>query len=314
MGGLPKSAPTGVPCRQHAAGAPVHSCRGGQFKHPSHTPACPAQYWDDPSDAVRPDEGTLLPLWEFANPRAKRRAVTALAWSPRYFDLFAVGYGSFDFLHPAAGLVSIYSLKSPGHPEASFATGAGVMSLDFHPDHPNLLAVGCYDGHICIFDVRAGAMWPRGVVGGSAAPALGHLPPAAAAPALAGACMSPLGPRRCPAAHTRPPSTPPPPLTPAGCNEPLYRSDTVSGKHTDPVWQVCWQRTDGHELKLCSISTDGRVTAWSVSKNELSHTDVLELRSLRGKGEAAAEADVGGDPEAGIAGAAGRGTDCSCCS
>lgn len=63
--------------------------------------------------------------------------------------------------HPAAGLVAVYSLKNPGHPEFSFSTAAGVMCLDFHPEHPALLAVGCYDGHIAIFDVRMGE-WRKG--------------------------------------------------------------------------------------------------------------------------------------------------------
>lgn len=30
----------------------------------------------------------------------------------------------------------------------------GVMCLDFHPQHPNLLAVGSYDGSVSVFDVR----------------------------------------------------------------------------------------------------------------------------------------------------------------
>lgn len=34
--------------------------------------------------------------------------------------------------------------------------------------------------------------------------------------------------------------------------------------------QISWQHTDSHELQFYSISTDGRVTLWSVSKNELS--------------------------------------------
>ena len=128
---------------------------------------CALQYWDDPADAVKHEEGTLLPLWSFAAPAARRRAVTALCWSPRYPDLFAVGYGSFDFLHPASGLVACYSLKNPSHPEYSFATSAGFMFLDFHPDHPNLLAVGCYDGGLCIFDVRAaGKLWGQAVGAG----------------------------------------------------------------------------------------------------------------------------------------------------
>ena len=35
---------------------------------------------------------------------------------------------------------------------ACFPTG--VMCLDFHPQHPNLLAVGFYDGSVSVFDVR----------------------------------------------------------------------------------------------------------------------------------------------------------------
>lgn len=72
---------------------------------------------------------------------------------------------------------------------------------------------------------------------------------------------------------------------PAGGGEPLYRSTPRSGKHADPVWQVAWQRTAGHELQLASISTDGRVTLWTVSRNELMHQDLMELRSLRGRDE-----------------------------
>lgn len=36
------------------------------------------------------------------------------------------------------------------------ATGAGVMCLNFHPQHPNLLALGCYDGSVNVYDVRKG--------------------------------------------------------------------------------------------------------------------------------------------------------------
>lgn len=31
---------------------------------------------------------------------------------------------------------------------------SGVMCLDFHPQHPNLLAVGSYDGSVSVYDVR----------------------------------------------------------------------------------------------------------------------------------------------------------------
>ena len=31
---------------------------------------------------------------------------------------------------------------------------AGAMSLDWHPQHSSLLAVGCYNGSVHVFDVR----------------------------------------------------------------------------------------------------------------------------------------------------------------
>jgi dynein intermediate chain 1 len=56
------------------------------------------RYWDDQSDSFKEGEGTLLPLWKFYTEKVRRKQVTALCWSPEYYDLFAVGYGSYDFM------------------------------------------------------------------------------------------------------------------------------------------------------------------------------------------------------------------------
>lgn len=112
------------------------------------------KYWEDASDAFRPGEGSLLPLWKFTNDKAKRRQVTAICWNPQYQDLFAAGYGSYEFLKQSSGLICIYSLKNPSHPEFSFTTESGVMCLHFHPEFSNLLAVGCYDGSVLVYDVN----------------------------------------------------------------------------------------------------------------------------------------------------------------
>ena len=112
------------------------------------------KYWDDASDTFREGEGTLLPLWKFYCDRAQRKHVTAICWNPEYTDLFAVGYGSFDFVRQCSGLICIYSLKNPSYPEYIYTAESGVMCLDFHPQHSSLLAVGCYDGSILVFDIR----------------------------------------------------------------------------------------------------------------------------------------------------------------
>ena len=71
----------------------------------------------------------------------------------QYEDMFAIGYGSYDFLKPTSGLICIFSLANPTYPEYSFYTDAGVLSVDFHPQYANLLAVGLYDGTVMVFDV-----------------------------------------------------------------------------------------------------------------------------------------------------------------
>eukprot|EP00735_Rhodelphis_limneticus_P000953 TRINITY_DN11489_c0_g1::TRINITY_DN11489_c0_g1_i1::g.10810::m.10810 TRINITY_DN11489_c0_g1::TRINITY_DN11489_c0_g1_i1::g.10810 ORF type:complete len:676 (-),score=212.66,sp/Q16959/DYI2_HELCR/53.04/0.0,WD40/PF00400.27/2.9e+02,WD40/PF00400.27/0.0002,WD40/PF00400.27/18,WD40/PF00400.27/3.8e-06,WD40/PF00400.27/0.073,WD40/PF00400.27/8.6e+02,TT_ORF2/PF02957.10/0.25,TT_ORF2/PF02957.10/4.8e+02,TT_ORF2/PF02957.10/2.8e+02 TRINITY_DN11489_c0_g1_i1:228-2057(-) len=189
------------------------------------------RYWEDASDQYRDGEGTLLPLWRFTTDKAKRKQVTSLCWNYEYPDMFAVGYGSYDFLRQGAGLVCAFSLKNPSHPEYTFTTESGVMCIDFHPQHSSLLAVGLYDGTVMVFDVRN-----KG-------------------------------------------------------NRPIFQSTVKTGKHSDPVWEVRWQEEDmSKQLSFFSISSDGRVTLWTMSKNELNFTDVMELKLVSASG-AGLEAD-----------------------
>ncbi len=113
------------------------------------------KYWEDMSDTFRKGEGSLLPLWRLSSDRAKKKQVTCLSWNPYYTDLFATGYGSYDFMRQANGMVCCFSLKNTSHPEYSFMTESGVMCLEFHPIHRNLLAVGCYDGGVAVYDIRS---------------------------------------------------------------------------------------------------------------------------------------------------------------
>jgi dynein intermediate chain 1 len=177
------------------------------------------KYWEDQSDEFRNGEGSLLPLWRFRTDRTDRKHVTALCWNPAYPDLFAVAYGSYDFLRQGSGMVYCFSLKNTSHPEYLFSTDSGVMCLDFHPHFQSLLAVGCYDGTVMVFDVRQKV------------------------------------------------------------NRAIYSSSIRTGKHTDPVWQVHWQVEDmAKELNFFSISSDGHVASWVMSKNELKMEPVMQLK------------------------------------
>jgi dynein intermediate chain 1 len=178
------------------------------------------KFWNDPSDDFKdPPSGSVLPLWKFSSEKIGKKQVTALCWNPQYRDLFAVGYGSYDFMKQGGGVICCFSLKNPSYPEFFFTTETGVMCLDFHPKHSSLLAVGLYDGTVMIFDVRQKQ------------------------------------------------------------NKPLILSTVKTGKHSDVVWQVSWQQEAiTQALSFFSVSSDGRVTNWTLSKNELQCTDVMLLK------------------------------------
>jgi dynein intermediate chain 1, axonemal len=206
------------------------------------------KFWEDPSDAFRDAVGTCLPLWKFEDARTKRKMVTAIAWNPGYPDLFAVGYGSYDFMKQGSGLVAVYSVKNVGTPEYTFSVESGVMCIDFHPQHHPLLAVGCYDGTVKVFDVRRKE------------------------------------------------------------NRPIFSSDIRSGKHTDPVWEVRWASDDGSakDLSFYSVSSDGKVANWIMTKSELKMELVmaLKLTGAEGGGAGAHGGDAGGATAGGAAASA----------
>lgn len=111
-------------------------------------------YEDNTVDPNMNNDRQLLPLWRFSTEKSKKKNVTALAWNPKYPDLFTVAYGSYDFLKPMTGLICCFTIKNPTWPEFSFQTESGVMCIDCHPSHPALIAAGCYDGTVMVFDIR----------------------------------------------------------------------------------------------------------------------------------------------------------------
>lgn len=112
------------------------------------------RYWDDPSDPYKEPQGSLLPLWKFSYDKAKKKTVTAVVWGSGYKDLVYVGYGSYDFAKQSSGMICVYTLKRPSHPEYIIPTEHGVMSLDIHSDHPSLLVAGLYNGDVAVYDLR----------------------------------------------------------------------------------------------------------------------------------------------------------------
>eukprot|EP00056_Hartaetosiga_gracilis_P000851 m.40885 g.40885 ORF g.40885 m.40885 type:complete len:741 (+) comp10386_c1_seq1:205-2427(+) len=77
---------------------------------------------------------------------------------------------------------------------------------------------------------------------------------------------------------------------------PVVRSTATTGKHTDPVWQVTWHDDDVNQNhNFSSVSSDGRVTTWTMVKTELQHIDIVRLALDKGD-----EQTGGSDPLFGL--------------
>lgn len=178
------------------------------------------KYYEDKNESKREDgRGSFLALWRFSYQPAQGKNVTSICWNKQYTDLFAVGFGSYDFVKQGTGMICVYTLKNTTFPEYVFETESGVMSVDFNPNHPALLCAGMYDGSVAVYDLRKSETTP------------------------------------------------------------IFASDSPASKHTDPVWQVYWDKEkEGQPLNFFSISSDGRVMNWSLAKTNLLIDELCTLK------------------------------------
>lgn len=254
--------------------------------------------------------GALEKLWAFQCQLTENRRVSCLAWNTVNEDLLAVSYSRPEERPPCApasanndgggvagaaggystaasqplagggvtaanapgaqptspglesaseddGLILFWSLKNPEYPERVYNLGVGVMSIDFSHSQPYLLAVGFANGVVAIFDTRKDD---------SASDSGG-----ARATGLHGSAAGASGVRLAPGAgggsHRH---------TPA----PIATSEVSPGKHLDVLWQVKWiSKGSDRGENVVSISSDGRVTEWSMKKG-LSYSDLMTLKRI----------------------------------
>lgn len=79
-----------------------------------------------------------------------------MAWNPRYPDLFATTFGSYEFGKKfGKNSLALFSLKNVSFPERVLTLKQPAISLDFHKTSPGLLAVGLEDGNVCVYDIRS---------------------------------------------------------------------------------------------------------------------------------------------------------------
>ena len=79
--------------------------------------------------------------------------------------------------------------------------------------------------------------------------------------------------------------------------KPIIESGHANGKHSDPVWRTKWiHRGSERGEKLVSISTDGRITQWSIKKG-LEHIDLMKLKRIQSSSNGAKTAGKSSKPK-----------------
>lgn len=83
--------------------------------------------------------------------------ISALQFNPKRKDLLCVAYGEFNFNRAVSeefnrGALAFWSLQSDA-PLRTVRLESGALSIDWSTTHPNLLAVGCYNGEVLVFDL-----------------------------------------------------------------------------------------------------------------------------------------------------------------
>jgi WD40 repeat protein len=107
------------------------------------------------SDVVGP---SISLLWTFNCKLTTGRSVSCMTWNEVNSDILAVGYNE---LNPdrtrkagVAGLVLCWSAQNIRYPERIFYAPAPVTAISFSRAHPTLIAVGCGDGSLHVYNLR----------------------------------------------------------------------------------------------------------------------------------------------------------------
>lgn len=225
------------------------------------------KFWEDESDRVKGEKGTLLPLWSFGTDSkspsegkpssalgSMLQEVTCISLNRFIPDLLAVGYGSYHFSKNLIAqsmqstvqdssdnraAIQVFSLKNTCAAEYSLlssSTGAasGVMCISFNDaeqDKAHLLVAGLFNGNVAVYDLRLKTNRPI----------------------LESIRMSQ-------------------PVSPAGIT-----------KHVGSVTAVRWLRDEvgfTDEQAFCTIGSDGKLKQWTINESgsKLRQEEVLDIR------------------------------------
>ncbi|XP_073838441.1 dynein axonemal intermediate chain 4 [Musca autumnalis] len=94
-------------------------------------------------------------LWTFSLPQqtGERQSITDLSWCPNHGDILAASYAFHGTSASQRGCVCIWNIKNPVNPERIYNFNVSVLTVEFSPFAPQLIAIGLYDGSLYVYDI-----------------------------------------------------------------------------------------------------------------------------------------------------------------
>ncbi|BFF97497.1 WD repeat-containing protein 78 [Drosophila madeirensis] len=99
-------------------------------------------------------------LWRLSPPSPlpkAHQAVSDVSFCPSNGDIMAVAYGVYSHAKmsrlPRCGYVYVWNIKNPVNPERCFNYEVPVVTVEFSPSAPQLLAIGLHDGSVEVRNV-----------------------------------------------------------------------------------------------------------------------------------------------------------------
>lgn len=116
-------------------------------------------------------------LWRLSPPSSNPRvhqAVSDMSFCPSNGDIMAVAYGVYSHGKvgrlPRSGWVYVWNIKNPVNPERCYHYQVPVVTVEFSPTQPQLLAIGLHNGSVEVRDISGQDLPPLAISQRSTSP------------------------------------------------------------------------------------------------------------------------------------------------
>nr|CAG4717438.1 unnamed protein product [Naegleria fowleri] len=95
----------------------------------------------------------------FKDPCQDKRTVSKISWLPSDGSKLAVAYANLDFQSSSKKIPTnayIWDVNNANEPDVTLTPSSHLVSIRYNPKDNNIVAGGCYNGVVCIFDTRKG--------------------------------------------------------------------------------------------------------------------------------------------------------------